>query len=145
MLGAVVAVMGLSAGYMLTRPSPPPARSSTSILASSAAVPEKSPPTVEELIRLEAPELYRWHDPIGTADAGTLEPQVPWTAAPELAATPPARAATLAAPSQAVRPSVRRPSSRPTAGSAVPASAEAASPAVVGNDNQAGSGWLIRD
>lgn len=147
MLGVAVAVMGLAAGYLLTRPSPLPPRASASIIASSAAVPAKSPPTVEELIRLEAPELYRWHDSIGAAGAETGAPEVPWTAAPVAPppAAPPAGVEMYSAPAPAVRQSVRRPGSRPTAGSAVPASAEAATPAVVGSGNDVGSGWLIRD
>ena len=109
--------------------------------ASSAAVPEKATPTVETLPRLEASELYPWHDSIGAADADTLAPAMPWAPA----APPPARVDMYSEPAPVAKPPVRRLSARPTAGSAVPARAEAATSAVAGSGNDVGSGWLIRD
>lgn len=145
-LGTVVIILGLSAGYVLNRPAPPPVESSVPIMTSSAAAPVQPPPTVEELIRLEAPESYRWNEPIGTVDAGPLEPPMPWAAVP-VASRPelPARIDRPAQPSTVAKQSTHRSSARPTAGSAVPSSPEATSQAVVGSGNDVGSGWLIRD
>lgn len=140
-LGAVVVTIGLAVGYVLARPSPVPLKPAVSLMASSAAVPEKATPTVETLPRLEASELYPWHDSIGAADADTLAPAMPWAPA----APPPARVDMYSEPAPVAKPPVRRLSARPTAGSAVPARAEAATPAVAGSGNDVGSGWLIRD